>query len=1186
MLLPEAAMAKRQCLPKRDYTYPPSHPSQTIPQQHIALEKQIAMEKQIEMNKLAQQQHHQKHQLHMRSKVPPGPQKYSPAPAIQLSPGAMVQQHSEHDRHPVTQHGRPVHFGGTSQTLRPHPSPSQFSPHHGGPQQAAGQRRQSSPYEIPASVQVQVPSTAKQTESVALKGFFEPTHKVTVNAAANPTLGTSSRPTQQHVSMPQMIPSERALSQAAARGMPGYSNEHAVHEDPRQPSAGYPHTSVYQRSPGGRLGPVPLPRSPSGPVSDLELMQQRQMQFQLQQQQQQSQAQKHFHREQKITPPQKSPLSPQDQKVAMMMELQKQETRKVQYPDKEPISPYSSAIVRQTAYPEGSIRHEKPDMGLRCMKVQQPVPLPEIHQTHAQTFERIQSNSSHSDTYRSRQQGDSRSFMETAVPAPTAGTSIRNLPSSIRYEPNTRYRISEQYEKHQLPGIPLSEPVPMHPSVIQRPQGYIPPRIVRRESSDSSSARRPSDRDRMYPTQTGVMADYVSEQMSVRHELSVRGNRPQYGPSKDILSGRDVLRIQQRAAEQRSNEMQISSRHHSKNSETPGSAVETPGYSERRRSLTDINNSRPHSSEAMRSTPSVERGRLLSPQGREMPGSSGSSSSKSMAGHPAPSRSSSGYNVISGRSITKGTSGVNKSHQGDFLSQFLMRELKKPNDEETINPFANRSLLEEFDRTANASASRAPDKQARAENETSTNKQSVVEKTVSQVPETKESDDSNASKSDSSYTLPLQIAIPGHKTNTQLPGSSEPSRVSEQSRATTSVKQETSTPAPPKPQKFMSRKQMILNAFRQEEDLNKNTVNIDKDEKVPMESAKYVSMKLEKDSSQYCPPSPKMPILSPQERSRNTPLVSPAQIEQPPPSLENSSSTSGQASGEKGKDNIRSLEEHLHRMISNALNKDSKEANEKDVVETVCRELQNQGHKLFVSRQTSVTRNIPVANVAPIVHGKLMPESLDTQHDDKTKQENENQKTETVDSEIDDEDAKIAEVVTRSIFGDNLGRFDTRVKTEPSEQDRDGSNDNEQNSAMDEKVPVGNDESPFDENSSSMRMSPGLKKLMLYRHRDMCETSTNASSVNSEDNASEITENIAKSTSDSGNHKKHSETNRNVFGALSELAQQCSQRKSVGNVDFTGHLLEQQDEESTRGSGYQDEEDAGEGTAVVVSRII
>ena len=1190
-LLSDAIVAKRSCLSKRDFTYPPGHHGQVVSQEKIS-EKHLADMKMIHHQKQQQQQHQihqqqqhqqqqQQHHALMRSKMGPAQQKFPTVAGIQMSPTAMVQQ-LELERQ-IAQQSRQMPMSAPAQPMRPHPSPSQFSPHLASPQQSPLQRRQSSPYDMPHPPAPQMPPTASQTESVALKGFFEPTQRVTVNAAPNQSMVPTSRQSHPHASMQQqMMSPERALSHNAARGMAGLPADHAVHEEHRQPPSGYPPSSMYQRGSTGRMVPAIPAKSPSGPghLTELEMMQQRQLQYQMQHHQ--SNPSKHFPREQSVTQTQKSPLPPhaaQDQRLAMMMEIQKQESRKMQFPE-------TATIVRQVAYPEGSIRHEKGELNVRCMKVGQPVPLPEIHQSHTQTLERVQG---HPDMYRSRHQPETRPYVDAVAVSSATDTNVRSLPSTtgMRYQVS-RYRHPDHFEKqHSMPGLPVTEAMPVHPSVIQRPQGYIPPRIVRRESADTVPVRRPSERDRMQPNIPGVHPDFHPDHISIRQEMSMRGHRSHHGTSKDMLSGRDVLRIQQRAAEQRHSEMHISTKHHSKPIDIVVGDVHV--FSERRRSLTDINSSRPHPNESIRRPPSADRGRLMSPPSQPVP-----SSSKEPANIMQSPRATTSYNNSktesanssshAGRSITKGTSGISKTQQkDDFLSQFLMRELKKTNDDDSINPFANRSLLQEFDRSSNNSSPvRATTKPTQPEVEAKKEPVTVVEnpkKTESVASESTESSDTN--KPDSSYTLPLQIAIPGHKTNAQAPVSSERTSV------IANPKVEPSTVEPPKPQKFMSRKQMILSAFRQDEDLNKKTVDIDKDEKVPVESSKFALMKLEKESSHYTPPSPKMPILSPQERSRNTPLVSPAPTEQQPPNLENlSNSSSGSANGEKGKEKMSSLEEHLHRMISHALNKDSKESNnEKFVVEAMCREIQTQGHKLFVSRQSSITRNIPVANVAPIIHGKVMPESTDPQLDDTTKEESETQKTECVDTDLDDEDAKIAEVVTRSIFGDRLGR--PEEMSDQQEQSQNKTDDQIQTSAIDNTQELDN-ESAFDENSNSMRMSPGLKKLMLYRHRDTGDCSSgNGESVTHQDNVSEVSVESVSKSSDSGHKRKHVETNRNVFGALNEIvAQQCSDRTSPPveqDHEMTDSTKAKRHQKNIGWTGYQNEDDDDE-TADVVSR--
>jgi hypothetical protein len=475
----------------------------------------------------------------------------------------------------------------------------------------------------------------------------------------------------------------------------------------------------------------------------------------------------------------------------------------------------------------------------------------------------------------------------------------------------------------------------------------------------------------------------------------------------------------------------------------------------------------------------------------------------------------------------------------DPFSQYLMRELKKTDDDRSVNPFANRSLLEEFDRSANSS----PVDKTKSAQVDQFEKLDLVERSkASSIKEMSKVDTNISDKEDTSYTLPLQIAIPGHKAETSssatVASSCLTSSVTTSSSIATarssviaSSKSDTNVSKNPK---LMSRKHMILSAFRQEEEDLKNTnntVNIDQNEKVPMESAKYAARKSDKESNQHgYPSSPKMPILSPQERNRTTPLVSPAVGE--PPNLEDSSKTN--QGNDSSKKEINSLEEHLHRLISDAV-KGSVNKDKESVYESVRRELSSQPQsKVFLSRQLSQTKNIPVANVAPIVHGKAISDALEGR--DKTL-------AGKLDDDFDEEDVKMADIVTRSLFGDQ-GIFSKELKRENDESISTTQENEAERSDSNISLPSFNAETLYDENSNSKRMSPGLKKLMLYRHRD---TATSSSEKNSEtiSNINKKSKSWPAMKNESSllceKQVKHPKgKGRNVFGAFSEIVAQQS----------------------------------------------
>lgn len=426
------------------------------------------------------------------------------------------------------------------------------------------------------------------------------------------------------------------------------------------------------------------------------------------------------------------------------------------------------------------------------------------------------------------------------------------------------------------------------------------------------------------------------------------------------------------------------------------------------------------------------------------------------------------------RSITKGTSGLQKEHKGmDFISTLLMEELKR-DAEPPEDCFKNRSLLQEIDRSANSS----PLKTESQEMEVNTKVENFKE-LVSEFKEPSMSTSASSKSETTSYTLPLQIAIPGSKPTNR--GSVIASCQSEK------------TP------KMWSRKHMILSQFKHDEDL-KNTVNIDINEKLPVESAKYVPKKgVDKGQSESlsaCPPSPKMPILSPQEKQRTATLVSSAPVE-PPNLVENSVNTQSQSEQTPAKE-IKSLEQHLHKLISDAVKSQGSFDKEK-VCETVYRlTAQPQPHKPFITRQLSASKNIPVANVAPFVHGKFASNEFKLSETGESlleqKSEMDETKTDTLETNEEEKKAIETDLIDDLERSTSMGKYssfespnhqdvicnfvnvDNENRFKASDIDLDNSNSNSSFTTQ-------NFSNLFDDDSSAQRMSPGMKKLMLNRHR-------------------------------------------------------------------------------------------------------
>ena len=1153
-ILSEATMAKRLFV-TRDYDYPQGHPN---------FNKETYPEKTFQGDSVSRSKMIQQKQLAM-NKYPNAVHKAS----SQVSPSTLAQQqYVDIQRQHINQQTKQLHLA-QSQKLRP----AQYGMGNiaSSPQVHSGMQQKSQvPYETAASTVKR--SQQSMTESVALKGFFEPTHKVTVNAGSSQQ---SSHLPQQSVY--QRPPAEQRFVGPTNRLLSGKSNEHGEYEE-RTRQMSFPNTSLYQRQ-----GPE-INRSFSGQsstASERELMQQKSIQYQRQLQVQKS-------REQISMLSQKMMLTPQGhQKMAYLMDIQKQNESRVSqsqsaaqamYGSRGQHSPYTQSRqpASATASYQDSLRKERSEFSssARCIRVGQPVPLSDIHQEHSHALEQVHAVQNRPEIIAQQQLvADSklrRSSAEIPYTSQQAMLNAARMQHTIRYEPSMRYGISKESNESSANYIVRADQNKAamtlhHPSVIQRPQGYIPPRIVRGggRAQESVTQRLSSESQPQIPRY-----EYNSDQIS-RNRQEVTGNRERsYTQKHDMLSGKEVMKIQQRVAEQRGDVSMNALSGHNKiftktvqhrdaneHAQSASTGSSNKG-SIRRRSLQDqqIRENIPSDISRSVSNDGRERKHSISRNtGSYSPSLGGKTPKQEVGVNERQMISMKTY--PSERSITKGTSGLAKGPSDmDPFSQFLMRELKKTDDDRSVNPFANRSLLEEFDRSANSS----PVHKTNSAQIDQFEKTGLEESSKStNVKEISTQDTNITEKDDPSYTLPLQIAIPGHKVgpstttvsslcsnSTSLPSSSVSSA---RSSVIASSKSDTNASKNPK---LMSRKHMILSAFRQEEEDLKNTnntVNIDQNEKVPMESAKFAARKSDKESNQHGnPSSPKMPILSPQERNRTTPLVSPAVGE--PPNLEDSSKTN--QGNDSSKKEINSLEEHLHRLISDAV-KGSVNKDKESVYESVRRELSSQPQsKVFLSRQLSQTKNIPVANVAPIVHGKAISDALEGR--DKSL-------AGKLEDDFDEEDDKMADIVTRSLFGDQ-GIFSKELKSNETVND-DSVADKQENEAerSDSNISLSsfNTDTLYDENSNSKRMSPGLKKLMLYRHRD----TTSDSSEKSSEKGSKINKKskswpaIMKNESSSPSDKQVNYPKgkgRNVFGAFSEIVAQQSNSEPKTNESGNG----------------------------------
>ena len=495
------------------------------------------------------------------------------------------------------------------------------------------------------------------------------------------------------------------------------------------------------------------------------------------------------------------------------------------------------------------------------------------------------------------------------------------------------------------------------------------------------------------------------------------------------------------------------------------------------------------------------------------------------------------------RSITKGTSGLHKDIKNfDFMSNIIAEELKK-DTEPPEDCFKNRSVLDEIDRSANSSPVKHDVK-----NETKNDKE---------IPEGAKEEDAGefknplvptvASKTEpASYTLPLQIAIPGNKSGTR--GS-----------VISSVQSE-------KAPKLWSRKHMILSQFKHDEDL-KNTVNIDQNEKIPIETAQFAtkkgsekSDKCQNETLSICPPSPKMPILSPQEKQRITPMVSPATGDPPNLDENNSASNSNNNSSQSNTQSqpeqtpakeIKSLEQYLHKLISDGVKSQGSSFDKDKVCETVFRlTSQPQPHKPFISRQLSASKNIPVANVAPFVHDKFAPgdykvsetgEGASSQKPEtEVKIEDDvemNEEKKSQDTEVVDEIERSTSLGKYSSFESpsqqdvvcNFVNVDIENKFKPSDIDLEHSNSS---------FSTQNFSTLFDDDSNDLGISPGPNEPLFQK----LQFGTDLDSNKNVDSLGFISNMPKVSTSPK-------QEVRNVFGAFDEILSEA-RMTSDGEVKY------------------------------------
>lgn len=534
----EATMAKRLCV-TRDYAYPQGHPS--FNQESYSSEKPF-QEDPVGRSKLIQQK-----QLSLN--------KYSPVlhkPNSQVSPPSHAQHHyAEMQRQHISQQARQTHLSHQQKTRA-----GQYSINNTtvSQQMHSAMQKGHVPYES-------VPTTVKRnphnmTESVALKGFFEPTQKVTVNATSNQP--TSHLPQQ---SQYQRLPtSDQRIVGPGSRALPGKSTEQTDYEEHSRHST-FPNTAVYQRQ-------VPAVNTnynlPASTVSGLEQLQQ----------EQQLQYQRHLAKTQREQIALFSQLNrekmlktQEQQKIAYFMEFQKQPEGRIpqtavqsHFTGRGQHSPYTRQQASATTSYQESLRKDRSDFSpARCIRVGQPVPLSDIHQEHTHALEQVHTVQNRPDIVAQQLGADTGNYSsrnkETPFPSQQAMLNAARMPHTIRYEPTMRYGISKETTESAASFIARNETsntgMNLHPSVIQRPQGYIPPRIVRGNGRTSETGTSRISIDRVSEPHAVSRFEFNAEQSNrIRQELVARDRA---GPHKhnDMLSGKEVMKIQQRVAEQR-----------------------------------------------------------------------------------------------------------------------------------------------------------------------------------------------------------------------------------------------------------------------------------------------------------------------------------------------------------------------------------------------------------------------------------------------------------------------------------------------------------------------------------------------------------------------------------------------------------------------------------------------------------
>ena len=1042
-------------------------------------------------------------------------------------------------------------------------------------------QREHSPYPSVAGAHPSPTPQSSSSETVALQGFFEPTQRLTVNTGlSRSSYNMATPPTRSEQSFYPV--GESPLLQSNMKRQREVSNMDEVRCQMGP---------VSQFSPASSLTSAPNLRPEVEVHQSGNAMNFAQMEV-LQQRQLQRQRQLQVQREQSVVMSNISPSSTHgnvsrmihQERVSMpnMYDSQKRLEpsmlpSKVSYPSPQGhINSYPQKLqhnfMSNTSSHPSAITQEERKMynhtqiagagqSTSVSELQRRPTYVAKNQSQRESFSHIDSNGENRNIsmFQSKQ-------INVSTETPLVDTRQRPRHNEM-FEEEHRYRmkmsenVDNSYpDRMERLGHMSSSRKDIHPSVIQKPQGFIPPRIVsgsgrastssisdehrraeivqRRYSNDSVD---PAYIDNLYRRHSSDSlthalvrdAKYVSH---IRKDTPVNRNSvPRQQPSSINSFSKDLTGTSQVYHKSKSNytqdekslQSQFQRRSSNSNQTTKtDSTCKMDAFKAKRQELpreNKLNDSKVQNSSVVASALSG----VMIPQMIQKP---------------------------TERSITKGTSGLSKDNlAGDFLNEIVIRELKKT-EASSVNPYANRSILEEYDRSRNTPF--IPNKEEVEE--------SACPKIVIDQDEKCESQ-MISMPCMSTYDHPLQISIPGSKPCTSTSGQIV---ASAHSSISSGIKQDTRSKSP----KILSRKQMILRAFKQEEDM-KNTVNIDKDQKIPIKSHKFASSKKsEKDHSQLnFPPSPKMPILSPQERNRTTPIVSPGTGD--PPNLEAtpvSSSNLAMCPNQSKTSDINSFEEHLHKLISDAV-KGSVTKDKDSVYETVCRELTTQPQgKVFITRQLSQNKNIPVANVAPIVHGRNISDSNTVRQENKVK----------VNVELNEEDKKLAAVVTRSLFESSYDFSDEKPAKEDNLTDKELDKKEIKiepetdltvaHSIMETDFKSKMESDIFHEDPNvSKRMSPGLKKLMLYRHRDLTENSQECATRATESDCS-LSQTVesqptvsAHTARNKDTHKeKDGEAERNVFGTFNEiLAQKCSGKLETDISTASWTEIKMEDEE-------------------------